>query len=146
MTRISRTRTVDAAGLERLRTPRGDLVEERPDGPDRWTMVEGPFSRYERTLTVHDGPPAAATGKNGSTDGTTPAAGAGLITVTETTDYKLALPIWWPYLWLPIRYALAAEDRTPRRRVWWPKAVVPASISRLICYLGTIGAMAGYMG
>ncbi len=140
MARITRTFTVDAAGLERLRTARTDLLEERQDGHDQWTIAEGPFSSYRRELTV--GPEVDSANGAGSAAGQSTAP----ITVTETTEYKLALPIWWPYLWLPMRFALASQDRNPRRRMWWPKAVVPASISRLICYLATIGAMAGYMG
>lgn len=158
MARLTRTVTVDRAGLDRLRTARRDIVTEEADGDDAWTMVDGPFRRYHRTLSVleqqvleqqvleeriteQELPERPVEPRNGTTDTPTER-----YTVVETTEYKLALPVWWPYLWLPMRFALAAEDRTPRRRWWWPKDVVPASISQLICYLGTIGMMAGYMG
>ncbi|MEM7273212.1 MAG: MFS transporter [Actinomycetota bacterium] len=130
MARLTRTVEVDRDGLDALRAPRTDLLVERADGPDRWVVAEGPFRHYERRLEVR----ATAPG------------GDRRYEVTETTDYKLAMPIWWPYLWVPMRLALAGADRTPRRRWWWPKHVVSAATSRQICYLGTVGTMAGYMG
>lgn len=135
MARLRHTHTVDRAGLERLRQPRGDLLIERQDGPDRWTIELGPFRRYERRLEV-----APLTG---STDR---ACDEGRFQVTEHIDYKLAIPLWWPYLWLLFRRALRDTDRTPRRRWWWPREVVAAETSTLIGHLGTVGMMAGYMG
>lgn len=129
---IQRTTEVDEAGLAALRTPRTDLLIEREDGPDRWTVETGPFKAYSRTLTV--------AGQQ-TTD-----AGPTTYQVTERTDYKLNLPLWWPYLWLPFRQGLAAEDRTPRRRWWWPQEVVTANTATMIAHLGTVGMMAGFMG
>ncbi len=126
MALIERSWTVDEAELAVLRTPRRDLLIERPDGPDAWTVETGPFRRYRRELRVS---------RNGTA-----------YTVEERTSYKLALPLWWPYLWLPFRLALAGRDRQPRRRWWWPREVVTAETTTLIAHLGTIGMMAGYMG
>jgi MFS family permease len=127
MARLEHVHTADPALLERLRAPRGDLLVERPDGPDAWVVETGPFRRYRRTLdVVTDGPDRYR--------------------VTETIDYKLALPLWWPYLWLLFRRALRDPDRTPHRRWWWPREVVSAETSTLIALLGTVGMMAGYMG
>ena len=126
MARLNRTWEVDQEGLDRLRAPRNDLLTERSDGPDRWVLDEGPFRHYERRLDVQP------VGHRFS--------------VTETTNYKLEMPIWWIYLWLPMRYALASQDRTARRRIWWPQKVVTAATARQICLLGTVGTMAGYMG
>ncbi len=124
--RISR---VDQAGLEGLRRPRRDLLIERSDGDDAWTIETGPFRRYRRTLLVSSEPDPD-----------------GHYQVVERTDYKMALPLWWPYLWILFRRALADTEREPRRRWWWPKEVVAAETSNLIALLGTIGMMAGYMG
>ncbi|MGB5756639.1 MAG: hypothetical protein WBM50_06965, partial [Acidimicrobiales bacterium] len=52
MALIERTSTVDAAGLQGLRTARTDLLVERPVGPDQWTVETGPFRSYRRTLQV----------------------------------------------------------------------------------------------
>ncbi len=123
MARIERRYPVEDTLLETLRTARTDLVVEEADGIDQWAMVKGPFNEYRRTLTLSD-------------DGH----------VTETTVFKLALPLWWIYLILLFRRALADLDRRPRKRFWWPKDVVDADTSRLLGAIGTIGAMAGYMG
>ncbi len=126
MARVERRHPVEESLLSTLRSPRADLVLEEPDGPDSWRMVKGPFSEYRRFLTFSE-----------STGGPT---------VTETTEFKLAIPLWWVYLILLFRRALASTDRRPRKRFWWPKEVVDADTSRLIGAVGTIGAMAGYMG
>ncbi len=132
MALIERTSTVDAAGLQELRTARTDILIERPTGPDEWTVETGPFRSYHRRLEVD------------------PVAGRSCsrphYTVTERTEYQLALPLWWPYLWWPMRQAVADTNRTPRRRWWWPREVVSAETSTLIAHLGTVGMMAGYMG
>ncbi len=127
MAAIERTATVDEVQLAELRKPRQDLLVERSTGPDSWTVERGPFRHYERRLTVSD-----------PVDGR--------YEITERTDYKLALPVWWPYLWLPMRLALADGRRTPRRRWWWPREVVSRETATLISHLGTVGMMAGYMG
>jgi MFS family permease len=132
MATVERTHPVDPELVAILRTARSDIVVERPDGPDRWSMIEGPFSRYERTLTFD--PPL---------HGDTIAAGG---TVTERTRFKLAIPLWWPYLILLFRRAVANTDRQPRKRWWWPKEVITADTARLMGTIGVIGAMAGYMG
>jgi MFS family permease len=68
------------------------------------------------------------------------------VSVTERTEFKLAIPLWWPYLLPLFKRALANTDRQPRKRWWWPKEVVPSSTARLIGTVGTIGTLAGYMG
>lgn len=128
MTRVVRTSLLDRPALERLRQPRTDLLIERPVEADHWTVEVGPFRQYDRRLEVTDGPEP------------------GHFTVTERIDYKLALPLWWPYLWLLFRRAVADQDRRPRRRWWWPREVVSAETVTLIALLGAIGSMAGYMG
>ncbi len=102
-------------------------------------MVEGPFDHYRRTLTVQSVDRATAATIDDDRSGP-------LFEVTERTDFKLAIPLWWPYLLPPIKKALADPDRAPRRRWWWPTEVVTADTARLIAALATIGTMAGYLG
>ena len=47
-----RTLDVDDRELAAMRTPLDDLMLEEADGPDRWRCAEGPFSHYERSLSV----------------------------------------------------------------------------------------------
>lgn len=133
MATIDRTRLVGEEELDQLRTERRDLLVEAADGPDSWISTDGPFKAYRRRLTVEP----VVTAGNGSSP---------QYRVNERTEYKLDLPLWWPYLWPLMRYGLAQTDRTPRRRFWWPKDVVSTETTRMIAFLGTIGTMAGYMG
>ncbi|MEM9562012.1 MAG: MFS transporter [Actinomycetota bacterium] len=144
MANLEHTVTVDRDGLARLRQPRTDLLIERQDGPDAWTIERGPFRRYRRELVVEADDGAATDGTAG--DDEDRGEGAGTVTVTERYEYKLALPVWWPYLWFLFRRGLRDLDRTPRRRWWWPREVVGSETSTLIALLGTVGMMAGYMG
>ncbi len=79
MAQLQHTLHVDRAGLDRLREARTDLLVERADGADSWTIDRGPFRSYRRQLTVVD---------QGGTDPSAQYA------VTERIDYRLALPIW----------------------------------------------------
>ena len=126
MASVTRTRTVDDDGLAELRQARTDLVREVPDGRDRWAMTDGPFNRYQRSLSV--------------------ASGADGHEVTETTDYALAVPVWSPLVRPLMSRALASTDRTPRRRWWWPREVVSPATSNLVATLCVISVMTGYLG
>ncbi len=131
MATIEQTWEFSAAELDTelasLRQSRHDLLIETPDGPDAWTMTEGPFERYHRTLSID-------------------ALAGGASRVSERIDYKMAVPFWWPYLSLLMKRGLRDRNRTPRRRWWWPREVVATETAQLIGHLGAIGAMAGYMG
>ena len=111
MARIERHYPVEPAVLATLRSARTDIVLEEPAGDDRWTMVKGPFTHYDRRLTFSSDKPEGSPGGG---------------TVTEITEFKLAIPLWWVYLILLFRRALADLDRRPRKRFWWPKDVVDA--------------------
>lgn len=127
MSLILREHVVDGAGLEALQRPRTDLVTERPDGPDAFEAEVGPFDRYRRTLSVaSDGPDRYR--------------------VTESTDFRLAVPLWRPLLTPLMRRALAEDDRRPRSRWWWPAEVVPETTSRLVSAICVISVLAGYLG
>ncbi|MDH3684459.1 MAG: MFS transporter, partial [Acidimicrobiia bacterium] len=118
--------TVDADGLAGLRQERRDLVIERADGEDRWALVEGPFTDYERSLLVRP--------VDGSYE------------VTETTEYRLATPVWSVLIRPLMSRALRSTDRTPRRRWWWPAEVVKRRTAVLVSTLGFISVMTGYLG
>lgn len=151
MTVVERTRIVTAAGLENLVASRNDVVRElaveqagRGGGDNgygppsqawsqarthAWTMEAGPFDHYRRTLEV--GP---------ADDGTD------RFRTVERTEFKFAVPLWWIYLLPLLKRAIAGVDRRPRRRFWWPREVVSAGTARMIGSIGTVGAMAGFMG
>jgi MFS family permease len=150
--RFSVTRTVDAADLDRLLTPRQDVVAERPaspaDGEDaadgdgdgdrdhahdegdasptpataRFVLDQGPLVHYERTVTVSGG------------------------SVTEEFDFRLP-PGTWPFLltW-PFRRALR-HPRTDGRLPWWyPPQRPDARGATVLGLLATLSLIVGYHG
>ena len=80
MARVVNQHLVDQEALEQLKSPRVDwLVAETPDG-DGFGFSDGPFTHWRRTIEVADNPGADAD--------------KGLVAVTETIEYTLALPVW----------------------------------------------------
>jgi len=115
----------DPALLERLRSPRCDVVAEQLLAPDEFEASVGPFTRYRRSLVVAE-------------DGS----------FTETIDYSLAVPFWWWLFALPMRWALRTPARSgrPARRPWWaPPAVVDARASTVLGLLCSIALIEGYV-
>jgi MFS family permease len=123
---VSRTRTVDDAGLAALREPRDDLLLESPTGEDRWTVAEGPFTAYERTLAVErEGP--------------------GRHRVTERIDYRLAVPIWRPVMAVPVRRLLLREPGR-RRSFWTPPTRMDRRAATVLSLLAAIAVVHGSAG
>ncbi len=137
MSTVTSTWLADKATLDNLLKPRTDLVREvatESNGTRHvFELTEGPFTHYRRTVTINQVEKS-------------PGVETSFPTATEEVEYRLAIPLWWPYLWLFFRQALKSPDRRPRRRWWWPKEVVSAETARLIAVAGTIGTMAGYLG
>ncbi|MGI9608238.1 MAG: MFS transporter [Acidimicrobiales bacterium] len=126
MTTQRRTLVVDDEQLELLRTPRDGILLERPVGPDRWELAEGPFDAYVRTLSVESG-----------IDGNH--------AVVEEHEWSLAIPIWWVIYWLPIREHFRRGTRT--RSPWWaPAGRLDARAARVIGLLGVLALVNGYLG
>lgn len=111
-----------AEAAEALRTPRDDaVVRERPEGPDRFVADEGPFRRYERTLTAQP-------------DGT----------VEERTDFTIATSFWGLVFVPGFRHAIR---RRPRRAPWWaPPQRLDARAARVLGLLCSLTVVAGYLG
>jgi MFS family permease len=122
MPRIVTTHAVDDDGLRLLRTPRSDLVIERQDGTDRFAAAGGPFSRYERTLSVESG------GR-----------------VVETIDFRLAVPFWWIVFVLPFRWGL--RHRRDGGQPWWaPPDALDARAATVLGLLCSVAIVEGYLG
>lgn len=125
MARLTVEHAVDAAGLERLRQPIDDVILEGPDGADRFVAAAGPVERYERRLDVSE-------------------VGEDRYAVTESFDFRLAVPIWRPAFTPLVKYRL---KRRPDRAAWWapPDQIDPTS-ARVISYLAIVAIIAGYLG
>ena len=117
------------------RQPRGDIVAERALGEDRFEATDGPFRRYERRLSLQkaqlDDPDEANTGEAWE--------------LTETTSYRLAVPVWAWLFHFPVWSALRR-----RREVygyWWaPPDRLDARASTVLGLLCTVQLIDGYLG
>lgn len=125
----------DAEGLASLRVPRDDLVLEKADGDDRFTLAEGPFDHYERTLAVEP------------LDGDR-------LRVTETIHWHVAIPIWEP-MFRPLVRAMSKRSEPPEpqdpdqpiKPPWWsPPARLDARASTVLGRLCFLSMLAGYLG
>ena len=126
MTTISTTSVCDHAELQQLRQPRSDIVAEEVSGADQWSCLQGPFRQYERRL--HAQP---------DSDGS--------YQVTETTTYKLAVPVWAWLFHFPVRRALA--NRQERYGYWWaPPDRLDRRAATVLGLLAGIQVVDGYLG
>ena len=126
MTTISTTSVCDSAELQQLRQTRGDIVAEEASGPDQWSCLEGPFRQYERRLEAQPH-------------------GEGGYQVTETTTYKLAVPVWAWLFHIPVRRALA--NRQKHYGYWWaPPDRLDQRAATVLALLAGIQIVDGYLG
>ncbi len=136
-------RTLASDQLDAVCSPRDDVVAERPlpgSGPAgpgsepapgrtlHFGLAEGPFRRWERSVTVE--------------------AGAGdRRTVVEKVEFALAVPFWsllfTPLMVLSLRYRRTGKTAPP----WWaPPTRLDARASTVLGLLGLLGLFGGYMG
>lgn len=125
--------TVDQQGLEKLLTPRDDIVGERAARDGRFALADGPFTYYERTVEVL--PP---NGDEAGLDGTQ--------RVRETFEYQLP-PGSWPFL---MGRFLARGLRQPppagKMPIWAPPQRPDARGLTVLGLLATLSLVVGYHG
>ncbi|HET6775211.1 MAG TPA: MFS transporter [Acidimicrobiales bacterium] len=147
MPRFTVCRTVGREEADRLVVPRDDIVAERREPADgdaaasgdgagssgshgaaRLVLDQGPFSRYERTVT------------------TAPSGDDGLMTVTQDFDYHLP-PGTWPFLmnW-PFRAALRSPPAKGKLPWWYPPQRPDARGATVLGLLATLSLIVGYHG
>lgn len=107
--------------------PRTDLLIETEVEPGRFVQDVGPFRTYERTVKVHPAPP-------------------GTVKISETTRFRMAIPVWGRLIDLLMARALGETDRRPRHRWWWPDEVVTSHTTNLIALLSILGMVGAYIG
>ncbi len=117
------------AGLAEILRPRDDIVKEKVTGPHEFGIDEGPFTTYTRRVEV---------GEIGN---------EGLIPVTETIEYHLAIPYFGIFFAIPVRRAMRRFRRFDGAQPWWAP---PQRLDvRAAAVMGTISAaavLAGYLG
>ena len=111
-----------------LTSPRLDIVAEEDRGDGRFALSEGPFERYGRTVTTAE-------------------TADGLLEVTETTDFRLAIPVWRPLFTPLARRALRSTDREAGRYPWWsPPDRFDPRAARVLALLTVFAIISGYLG
>ncbi len=127
MARVVVRSETDAAGLAEILQPRTDLLLERDLGGGRFEAESGPVRSYLRTVEVKPG-----------------AAAGSAIAITQTVDFRLAVPYFgWLFL-LPFKRALArpGTDRAP----WWaPPARLDARAASVLGTLALLTVASGYL-
>ncbi len=119
--------TCDDAGLAEIREPRDDIVAETIDADDRYGLAHGPFQAYERTVEAT----ASASGSSWR--------------VSETTTYRLAIPVWGWLFQIPVRHAL--RHRQSGFGYWWaPPDRLSARAAMVLGLLAAAQIVDGYLG
>lgn len=132
MQETTSTFEVDDTGLAAVNEPRDDLVRETATGPGRFTLDEGPFHTYDRTV---DSVPLDD----------------GRHRVTETVRWRLAIPIWGA-LFRPLVVRMIRRDSAPDPDAdvatpWWsPPDRLDARAASVLSRLCVVSMLAGYLG
>lgn len=129
MTRLVDTFEVDETELAELLRPRDDLVREHDAGDGVFELDEGPFSSYRRTVEHEPGPD-------------------GRIRVTQTTHYRLAIPVWAVVIDRFVRPQLRSRRRPPHGEMpWWsPPDRFGERAARVLSLACVLSYFAGYLG
>ena len=126
-----------AAELERemaaRQAPRGDIVAERIAGADRFEAEHGPFRHYERRLELRRLDAEAEEPQDDEWE------------MVETTEYRLAVPVWAWLFHFPVRRALLRRQDT--HSYWWaPPDRLDARAATVLGLLCTVQVVDGYLG
>jgi MFS family permease len=123
--RLTVRESVDQASLDRIRSPRHDVVAERAAGGNRYVLDHGPFDRYTRSVHV------------------TP--DDGRYSVTQQFDYRLPAGTWRFLMNHPMRRALRRPPRPDGRLPWWyPPQRPDARAASVLGMLATLSLVVGY--
>jgi MFS family permease len=128
VTTVVTTRDVDDDELAALLVPRTDPGTEIQVEPGRFRIDDGPFESYERVVAVSptDDPHRHA--------------------VTETTRFRLALPVWG-FLFRPLVARAIRHPPAPGTQVWWlPPDRLDRRMSTVLGILCVYSLFAGYLG
>ncbi|MGH9228216.1 MAG: MFS transporter [Acidimicrobiales bacterium] len=127
MPRLIVSESVDQATLDRIRSPRQDVVAESAAGRDRYVLDHGPFEGYTRSVDV------------------TP--DDGRYSVTQRFDYRLPAGTWRFLMNHPMRRALRSRPRPDGRLPWWyPPQRPDARGASVLGMLATLSLVVGYHG
>ncbi|HEX2046278.1 MAG TPA: MFS transporter [Acidimicrobiales bacterium] len=127
MTRVVVRSITDDEGVAEILRPRTDLLLERDLGDGRFEAASGPVTSYSRTVEVVR---ETAPGQD--------------VAVTQTVDFRLAVPYFGWLFVLPFKHALRRPggDRAP----WWaPPARLDARAASVLGTLALLTVASGYL-
>lgn len=123
MAGFTRTRSLGAAEVATLVTPRADIVLETTDDGVTFTQEHGPFVRYERRVEPLD-------------DGT----------VRETVDFTLPPGTWRALLNEAVRSSLRRPPRAGKMPWWAPAQRMDARSAQVLGLCAALAVVTGYVG
>ncbi len=124
MSRAVTSLTLERSQADAYLRPRDGLVLEREVVPGRFESAEGPVLEYRRAVEVEE-------------------LNEGRVRLTQTLEYRLALPyVGWLFAW-PVRRALARG--APRAPWWAPPGRVDARGASALALLAAAAAIGGYL-
>jgi MFS family permease len=122
------TRDVDDDGLAALLAPRTDQGTEVAVGDGRFAIEDGPFEHYERRVEVE---PGSEPGRH---------------LVSETTRFRLAIPVWG-FLFRPLVARAIRHPPAPGTQLWWaPPDRLDRRASTVLGIVCVYSLFAGYLG
>ncbi|HEV2760715.1 MAG TPA: MFS transporter [Acidimicrobiales bacterium] len=127
MARVVIRSETDAAGLADILRPRTDVVLERDVGDGQFEAESGPVLSYRRTVDV--------------AQGTVPGQA---LAVTQTVDFRLAVPYFGFLFVLPFKRTLA-KPGTGRAPWWAPPARLDARGASVLGTLALLTVVSGYL-
>ena len=131
---------IDRSALAGLAQPRTDVVHEAQDPDGSFRAATGPFASYRRELVVVElRVPSDQPDRPDQPD---------QVEITETTRFRLAVPVWgllfvWPYKH-ELRRLTGRQDR--REPAWAPPDLMDARSATVLGLLCSTALVAGYLG
>lgn len=145
MTRQVRTFTADADEVDELLRPRDDIVLETPaetlGGSHRFELAEGPFTSYSRLVEVSPATGPQASQARSSTGGIAPGH-----QVTETVEWRLAVPWFGPAFNVAVRHAMrTGRTGDGTQPIWAPPRRFTPRAATVMAMLAAAAMLSGYL-
>lgn len=123
------TKTVDDEELAALLEPRTNPMIEIETAPGEFDLEDGPFDHYRRVVSVDEE----------LTDD-------GRHTITETTEFVLAIPVWG-WMFSPLVKRAIKNPPKPDQRLWWlPPDRIDKRATEVLAILCVFSVFTGYLG
>ena len=145
MTRLVRTLVADADEVDALLRPRNDIVAETPatmlDGSHRFEFAEGPFTSYSRLVEV-----SPASEQRTDRMQSTTADVTNRYKVTETVEWRLAVPWFGPLFNVAVRRAMrTGRTGDGTQPVWAPPRRFTPRAATVMAMLAAAAMLSGYL-